>query len=857
MPGRLRILKSPFLSPIFSPIYSQNQEMKKALMLASAIAAGSLVNAHGIAQNYALDLKAEGSVSCGKVAKLDGADTYTLQLWFNAGEWTEGAILMKGGEAWSLALGPEGTVIFKTGNSSRDIASGDFKANSWNQLTLIAKEGEGKAIVNGQATALESAPALPAECGELTIGGGFSGRIDEVRLWNIALSDEFNYFIKNTINRWNPDLESLVAYYKFDQKDCKDIVEQTAIWAGNTDDANNHGMASAAGVAKSAVNDNPAMQYRLNGAYTANERFYDRAIPRDQYLLSNDLIILGIEGTTDGHLEYVTPCYHGTPEGKAEYMAEFEGRQGVISFDGNSALNLGKKIWTLDNNQYTFEGWVYIDEWTEGAAIFSKESADGLHGLSLRLGEEARHVLTMRVDGHTYSTLNRIEPGKWHYIVVYPLATPPDARNTFIFMVDGAECQASKTFTDTENSVSVPTGNEDCDMVLGQGLKGKMDNTAFWSTNNLSGTASHMTNGCPMPGFDIVQTADYMRKGVAYYMYDKADHVGFDSYSQDSWRDIMAAAYDGCDGYEIRISVKSHTGWETTISNAERRKIFAADLARLAEGYDGVELDLEWIYGVQTTLGLLAQDIREALPADKSLMISCHNVAYQFPKDKMEYVGGFTFQQYGPQNIHSHYSHFLKMCDAFVNYGFDKEKIITSYATTTSKGYVNGSPTSAIAGVRWHNFLDGDFVPDPEIDSKEVNGYTYYFDGPLQTYNRARYTVDNGFGGIFYWDMGNDVPVEHKYNMAKWCSYGLNSNVEPHVTEVEIIRTSGIENVSGDDNSGAIEVRGNKVIGNGTVKVVNLSGLTVATGEGIADISSLAPGVYIATAEGKSLKFVK
>lgn len=825
--------------------------MRKELLLALALCAGSIDSAYGVATNYDLTLASDARVTCDRLTKLDGAQNYTIQLWFNPTTWTEGATLLSAADSWSITLGKEGTIIAKVGDKTAEIKSDDMAHGKWAQLTIVTDGDKTEAIVNGETAPINSLGAMPAKSGEFTIGGGYDGRIDEVRVWKTALSDEFDYFIKNTLNRWCPERESLVAYYKFDHNDCPNIVEQTAIWDENTTEVNNHGVIT--GAAKLNASDNTAMKYRINGAYTANERFFDRAIVKNQYLLSNDLIILGIESHNDGHLNYGTPCYHGKEEGKPEYIAEADGRKGVVLFDGNSALNLGNEIWNMTAAQYTFESWIFIDEWTVGGTIFAKETSDGNHGISLRLGEEERHVITMSIDGHTYSIINKVEQKKWFHLAIYPLSNPPSPRYSFVYIIDGEECYPSKSFTDTENSVILPTGNHECDMVLGKGLKGKLDNTAFWHYTGISGLAGHMKNGCPLPGFGIVQTTDYMRLGDAYYEYERPDNIGFDSYSQDNWRDIMLAAYEGMEGYEVRISVKSHSGWENTIADANKRKIFAADLAKLSEGYDGVELDLEWLYGTQTTLGLLAEEIRNALPEGKSFNISCHNVAYSFPKDKMQYVDGFTFQQYGPQNEHSKYSHFVSMCNTFVNYGFEPSKIITSYATTTSKGYKDDKASADIKGVR-DNFFDDNYVPDKEMDSKEFNGYTYYYTGPLQTYMRARHTVDNDFGGIFYWDMGNDVPFDHKYNLAKWCAYGLNSNVEPRVTEVPIIRTTGIEDVAcNEGNEVSIKAEGDYVWAPGAsrITVYSLSGFAVADINGEkADISALSPGIYIAKAVG-------
>jgi hypothetical protein len=330
----------------------------------------------------------------------------------------------------------------------------------------------------------------------------------------------------------------------------------------------------------------------------------------------------------------------------------------------------------------------------------------------------------------------------------------------------------------------------------------------------------------------------------------------------------MVSAYDGYKGYVVRISVKSHTGWQTTISDATRRKLFAADLATFSEGYDGVELDLEWMDGTQTNLGLLAQEIRAALPAGKSLFISCHAYgAYLFPKGDMDVVDGFTFQQYGPQKTYFTWSNFNSSTTNFINYGFPKNKIMTSYATTTSNGY-QGNAQVAVSGVRSGFLDDASYTPQDEVDSGTLNGYTYYFTGPTQTYKRARYTMDNNLQGIFYWDMGNDVAVDHKYNLAKWCSYGLCANVDRDITSVNVNHSNssglgtGISALGSADNTKVIvwpaQVQStmNVSLTSGdeiaNVTVTSLSGATVLytdSANGSIDASTLASGIYLLSAK--------
>ena len=75
---------------------------------------------------------------------------------------------------------------------------------------------------------------------------------------------------------------------------------------------------------------------------------------------------------------------------------------------------------------------------------------------------------------------------------------------------------------------------------------------------------------------------------------------------------------------------------------------------------------------------------------------------------------------------------------------------------------------------------------------------------------RAKFCVDNNLEGIFYWDMVNDIKpttATNNYSLAKYCNYGLASNVDTLVTEVDVRHiTTAIKNV-GSSASQQVEIR--------------------------------------------------
>ena len=831
----------------------------KKLFLSTMLCLMTALTSQAQVDNMCLSMRPEATVDCGNMPELSGLESYTIQLWICPSEWTSGATLISWGDNTKVTLAQEGTVTAHLGAQSTDISSSALKTGQWAQLTLIIDNGQLTALVNGQQSATSTGNfSLPTDCAPMTIGGGYAGRIDEVRVWSTAINNEHDYYVNNTINRWVPEINDLVAYYKFDQSLCPDIVDYKALFASSL---TNHHATMPQGAKREKVDDNTALPYLLSGAYTSNNRFFDRAVTRDQYLLANDLIILGINSYTDGHLKYITPCDHATLD-NCQWLNEYEGRKGVVSLNGNSSIMttadvLKPAINSSGDASYTFETWIYLDEWTKGAYIIRKETEDGEHGISISLGDEETKQVIVKVNGKKFVNQKKLEVGKWVHFGV-TVRAGGTTRLTFMFAYDGAEAWANRDASDDTTDYT-PTGADDCVAVIGEGLHGKLDETCVWTRNfTIDEMKSHMTSH-PMPALGKVQTADLVNKGQALYTFDDEENPGWDSYSQDQWLKIMKSAYEGYSGYKIRISVSSHTGWQNTISSAERRKIFAQDLAELSKPYDGVELDLEWMDGTQTTLGLLAEEIRAALPEGKTFMISCHAYgAYRFPAEKMSDVDGFTFQQYGPQKTFFSYDNFESSAKAFVNYGFSKDKIYLSYSTTTSKAY-NSSETavSPITGFRTL-MADGTLDPNDEsLDGKAPSGdLHYYFMSPDQVYKRSKYVVDNNLQGIFYWDMGNDVAVSNPYCIARNSSYALNANVDSLVTSVNINHPTAIEEISCNGSISFDPQQRTVTSTDGTIcamSLYNANGMLLATTRSrTLQLAGLAKGTYVVKTERRS-----
>lgn len=114
-----------------------------------------------------------------------------------------------------------------------------------------------------------------------------------------------------------------------------------------------------------------------------------------------------------------------------------------------------------------------------------------------------------------------------------------------------------------------------------------------------------------------------------------------------------------------------------------------------------------------------------------------------------------------------------------------------SYATTTSAGFnengqlIKNGTATAYPPTGYRAIADADTPPSANLLFDEKNSCYRYFTGYDQTLWRTRQAVSNGCAGIFYWDMGNDLPTSSALSLARASSYAVNANVDTIITAVD------------------------------------------------------------------------
>ena len=741
--------------------------------------------------NNAISFQRNGRVSLG-VLPSDIADSgTTLQLWMNPQHWIPGANIVTWGESLNIQLGTPGQITIKCGDETMTFTDSNLATGNWSHLTLLMEGNSIRLFVNNaneQSGTLPTPFTVPTR-EPLLLGGGFLGRIDEVRVWDFILPADYNRFWNNTIDQFNPQWQHLAGYWKFDQTRLESNVYDYS-------EHGHYGTFSAGGVTRTAVTDNPSFTYRRNLAYADCSRFFDRGVQHGQYLKSNVISMIGATAQADGSLKYKQPDNKGIIGG-GNYIARYNGRTGVLDLAGEGAqMNVGKESLIGYNNSnflesttaYTFMTWMSLDKWTPGAYLIKKESNDN-NGISLRMGE-AQGEFILRCNGIEFIYTTAAELDKWHHIGFSTNAATLGSE--FVFVID--EATITPSYTHTTAATTTLTGLRSTDCIIGEGIDGKLDETITW-TQKFGATDIIAQGSTPIePGIGKAITGAYSRSVDGLWKYDLADDLGRDSYSTPEWFGMIKATFEGYEGAFVTISIdKWSDEFFTKINNnAQYRETLANAISQVGNEpfLDGVDYDFEWNNN-WSGIGTLCQLVRAKLHEGKIQAVSPHELYYNFPTDKMQYVDYFNFQDYGPANkgifTFSNYKNFFTKAK---NHGYPVDKIMLSYATTTSGAmYSNGSrPANTHAEfypTGWRSMPYETF--EYTQNTYDVgDGLTRYFTGMEQVWLRSEYMNNNGCAGIFYWDMGNDTrDCNDPRSLATFASFAINSNVQKIVEKVD------------------------------------------------------------------------
>lgn len=866
--------------------------MKKSLAFVF-VSVFAVLAVHAQTTNFALNNEnGSGKVLAFTLTELNNSAEATFQMWLKPSALTAATLI--GQDNFSIELGSDSRILIKAGGSVATVSVDDL-LDKWSQLTLTVKEGTVKAFVNNVEVAVsgtlpETFAAAETSISEkgCVIADGFCGQIDEIRVWSKALEPD-DFFWNNTLNKFNPNYDALVAYWKCDQDQCDNLVDYKLVHHGVFDN-----------ISRVEVTDNNILRYRVVTGYTNLMRFIDRGnIDRDMFLMTNDLILLSAKVQQDGSLWPEYPDNSATPT-NVEYIANFEGRSGVMSFKGNGSQMVAKDGRIPFNPENTFghgdrqvatvSAWVYIDEWTEGAEIFSNY-VDESECIVVKLGSEADKEILVDLCGTVASLKNQLEVGKWQYVGVYlkPAAGAPTDRFFNPINIGVGEYDESGGFTSTVHDkigtktitlsgndmtiTAVPSFYDGSTLTIGKNFAGKMDEIMVWASDRSGAIASDATT----PYQWNVGVWDNILLN-AYWKGDDPDNIGKDSQSYLGMMEFIRNYYKNYRGYKIRMGLiyPNGTNWLNGVLNNETYlDNFIRDAEEILQCCDGIDIDLEWMYSpsdwniYNNIISRLVNEVMVNYP-DKTFSCSLHVVSHTgFSKDLIDDVDYFTFQVYGPQTASYTWDYYENAYNSFIATGFPADKILMSYGILL----VNGSTEQGYKDL-FEKYGMNDDNYDPSVNTWECGSYGLnYFNGVDQVKRKQEFIIEKDCRGTMYFDMGNDQPVSDYKSLIRAQNEIIASNVDTLITEVNMIpmavepvvvsrqdelfsvyteSASRMLHIVLNDNSEQVAMALYSVDGK-KVKAYTLTEKVT-----VVSVSDLQPGVYIAKgSQGRQICTVK
>lgn len=727
-------------------------------------------------ENKSLQFTGIENVRFNQIAELDTCKQVTLQMWVNIESWTENSKLFcqntNKNNLFSIQLGKKnaGEILLYINNTLYTYTDLKLTEGKWFQLTLLKNNIDNtscRLFVNGVESlnynkTIRKIATNNADA-NLVLGTGFTGEIDEVRIWKKALNNA-DFYLQNTVNKYHPDYSSLVAYWKADQLSNSFLMDELQ---------QNHSMTKKPTLIK--VTDNKLFNYKLVSGYTTFSSFFSRQVERETYLMTNDLLVLSGNTNSNGDVTFGPSDDSGNVE-NIRFLSAFKGRKSALSFDGRkSVMKLPENTISLSPT-FSFGCWIFIEKWKNGAVLIKKKGKSE-DQISIELGNPK--TLTVKMDGKIITSNGILKINTWQYVSVsgnYNLTKNTEEIN-FNILSDNNDVQTDEQIISLDK---IPSVTYDAESLIGEGFCGKMTEISWWKTCRAKSFQKDAL-GIQLAEIGKPLTNTNLSDCIAYWKCDNANNPGFDSYSWTNFIQILRSAYKGYTGYKVRASFSGgeDKSWEGMVINEESRKRFANGIAQLLQSplLDGVDLDFEWCYDdtCWANYAKTIHEVRKVIPAGKVFTVTPHVVAYKLPVQAISDIDFALFQNYGPSPDRFTFDDYTRSLETFRTQGYPDQKIILSTSTTTSKGI---SATGDIKRpTAYKNLINSGSVVSKDALSGTLDGYTYWINSVAQTRQRASYVVTNNLAGIMYWDMGCDVSPDSEFSIVRAINAEISSNL--------------------------------------------------------------------------------
>ncbi|MFR9500317.1 MAG: LamG-like jellyroll fold domain-containing protein [Rikenellaceae bacterium] len=360
--------------------------------------------------NYALSLSAQNSMETLHPLCFEDGASYTVQLSVKCEQRQQGGVIFSVGDFTIEQSALEGNLKITTSPERSHMLSHQSLMSDWTQLSFVATETSLNIWVNGKLwDSYVGDYSWHGGSRVAQIGGGFSGEIDELRIFASAIeAQNLSHF--NTLNHYHPNWDDMLLYYKFDQINC---TERIIDYRGDND-----GRASG-GELQRVVNSDRKSRYMVVSGYSSFIRHNDRPnINQEMHLMTNDLIML--DAIVDGNSGriYMQSAENGSLTSGALSLDSLDGRDGVLQLDGANYLsycdNSHEDLKYLAN-ALNVSAWLHLDELSEESTLYKKYVSRCDHVIITL----ARKDLRVSVEGRTVTFKDMpLKVAQWQHVAV-------------------------------------------------------------------------------------------------------------------------------------------------------------------------------------------------------------------------------------------------------------------------------------------------------------------------------------------------------------------------------------------------------------------------------------------------------
>jgi Glycosyl hydrolases family 18 len=330
---------------------------------------------------------------------------------------------------------------------------------------------------------------------------------------------------------------------------------------------------------------------------------------------------------------------------------------------------------------------------------------------------------------------------------------------------------------------------------------------------------------------------------------------------------VVTAAHAAPSRVSVSITIDPGSAFQAIADSSTATTAFVANVMSFISTYhlDGVDLDYE--PGTLTTMqkndyGNLLAALHAQTSAHGLILSAAVQVSQMIvPKADLSDIDRYFVMDYDLEfDSSAPYDESLTYLAGWANYGVPKADLFMGVPFYGRSGSSWGDSTTETYAqiLTAYEAANGGALPSPDADTVTIGltGPTWGFNGPTTVHNKAVFVLQNGYGGMMIWELGQDQFASGGYGSAALLP--AIKAVFAAASETWTGSVSTAWNNPANWNYGAVPgTTTNVVINSGAVTMssplnvasLNLNGgtLTLSPGAGVFTTSSLtiAPGAVL------------